>query len=99
MPTVSFDPVSMCVMEEFDTATFAQVPLDLTGDPARPVAVRADADGAYKVGVSPAWRLGKRLLGLYLPFRFRAGRPFHAGVPWKAMELGLKGMSTTLARR
>lgn len=99
MPTVSFDPVSMCVMEEFDTATFAQVPLDLTGDPARPVAVRADADGTYKVGVSPAWRLGKRLLGLYLPFRFRAGRPFHAGVPWKAMELGLKGMSTTLARR
>jgi sulfide:quinone oxidoreductase len=99
MPTVSFDPVSMCVMEEFDTATFAQVPLDLTGDPARPVAVRADANGAYKVGVSPVWRLGKRLLGLYLPFRFRAGRPFHAGVSWKAMELGLKGMSTALARR
>jgi sulfide:quinone oxidoreductase len=55
--------------------------------------------GAYRVGVSPVWRLGKKMLGLYLPFRFRAGRPFHAGAPWKAMEAGLKAMSTTLARR
>ena len=30
-----FDPVSMCVMEMFDTATFAQVPLEMTGDPPR----------------------------------------------------------------
>jgi sulfide:quinone oxidoreductase len=98
-PEVAFDPVSMCVMEEFDKATFAQVPLRATGDPARPVEVRPDADGAYRVGVSPLWRLGKKTLGLYLPLRFRNGRPFHAGVPWKAMELGLKGMSTALARR
>ena len=94
-----FDPVSMCVMEEFDTATFAQVPLELTDDPAQPVAVRADANGAYKVGVSPLWRLGKKMLGIYLPFRFKAGQPFHAGPPWRAMELGLKGMSSALARR
>jgi sulfide:quinone oxidoreductase len=98
-PTFAFDPVSMCVMEELDTATFAQVPLEVTGDPERPVAVRADADGAYRVGVSPLWRLGKKTLGLYLPLRFRAGRPFHAGAAWKAMELGLKGMSAVLARR
>jgi sulfide:quinone oxidoreductase len=96
---VVFDPVSMCVMEELDKATFAQVPLELTGDPERPVAVRGDADGAYRVGVSPAWRLGKKLLGVYLPYRFNAGRPFHAGAPWRAMDLGLKGMSTLLARR
>jgi sulfide:quinone oxidoreductase len=94
-----FDPISMCVMEELDTATFAQVPLEVTGDADRPVAVRAGADGDYRVGVSPLWRVGKKLLGLYLPFRFRAGRPFHAGVPWRAMEVGLKGMSATLARR
>ncbi len=94
-----FDPVSMCVMEELDTATFAQVPLVVTGNPDRPVAVRADADGDYRVGVSPLWRLGKKLLGVYLPFRFRAGLPFHSGAPWRAMELGLKGMSTVLARR
>jgi sulfide:quinone oxidoreductase len=95
----AFDPVSMCVMEELDKAAFAQVPLELTGDPARPVAVRPDADGAYRVGVSPLWRVGKKLLGLYLPLQFNAGRPFHAGTPWKAMELGLKGMSGALARR
>lgn len=98
-PAFAFDPVSMCVMEEFDTATFAQVPLHVTGDPARPVEVRPDANGAYKVGVSPVWRLGKKMLGLYLPFRFRAGKPFHAGAAWKAMEVGLKAMATTLARR
>jgi NADH dehydrogenase FAD-containing subunit len=98
-PRTPFDPVSMCVMEEFDTATFAQVPLTVTGDPAAPVAVRADADGDYRVGVSPAWRLGKKLLGLYLPFRFRAGLPFHAGLPWRALDTGLKGMSAVLARR
>jgi sulfide:quinone oxidoreductase len=98
-PAFGFDPVSMCVMEELDTATFAQVPLAPTGDPAAPVAVRADADGAYRVGVSPVWRLGKKALGLYLPFRFRAGRPFHAGVPWQAMDAGLRTMSALLARR
>ena len=94
-----FEPISMCVMEEFDTATFAQVPLELTGDPTHPVAVRANANGTYKVGVSPLWRLGKKMLGLYLPFRFKAGQPFHAGAPWRAMEIGLRGMSAALARK
>jgi sulfide:quinone oxidoreductase len=98
-PEFEFEPVSMCVMEELDKATFAQVPLRVTGDPDRPVEVSPDADGTYRVGVSPLWRLGKKMLGIYLPLRFRAGRPFHAGPPWKAMEIGLKGMSATLARK
>jgi sulfide:quinone oxidoreductase len=98
-PAELFDPVSMCVMEEFDKATFAQVPLEVTGDPLRPVVVRPDANGAYKVGVSQLWRIGKKMLGVYLPFRFRAGQPFHSGAPWRAMDLGLKGMSAALARR
>ena len=95
--TATFDPVSMCVMEEFDTATFAQVPLRLTGRPDRPLEVRRDRDGMYRVGSSPAWRLGRKLLGLYLLWRFRAGNPFHAGLAWKGMELGLKVMSRALA--
>lgn len=98
-PAGAFDPVSMCVMEEFNTATFAQVPLRTTGDPLRPVEVRPDANGAYKVGVSPLWRLGKKMLGIYLPLRFRNGLPFHQGAPWAAMELGLKGMAGVLARK
>ena len=98
-PADVFDAVSMCVMEEFDRATFAQVPLRVTGDPDRPVEVRPDANGAYKVGVSPLWRLGKKMLGVYLPLRFGNGLPFHDGAPWTAMELGLKGMAGALARR
>ena len=92
-----FHPVSMCVMEMFDTATFAQVPLQLTGDPLHPVEVHPGANGDYKVGVSPVWRLGKKLLGFYLPMRFHAGEPFHAGMGWQLMDVGLKVMSGVLA--
>ncbi len=95
--TAAFDPVSMCVMEQFDKATFAQVPLRLTGNPEKPIEVRPDANGLYRVGSSPVWCLGKKLLGVYLPWRFAAGNPFHAGLPWKGMELGLKVMSGLLA--
>jgi sulfide:quinone oxidoreductase len=69
------EPTSLCVMEMFDKATFAQVPLELTGDPARPVQVAATANGDSRVGVSPLWRLGKKAIGRYLPVQFRAGRP------------------------
>jgi len=93
----AFDPVSMCVMEMFDKATFAQVPLQLTGDPLRPVEVRPDAGDDYRVGVSPLWRLGKKMLGMYLPMRFSAGEPFHAGMAWQMMDVGLRGMRGVLA--
>jgi sulfide:quinone oxidoreductase len=96
-PRTSFDPVSMCIMEMFDKATFAQVPLRLTGDPKRPVEVREDADGVYKVGVSPVWRLGKKMLGAVVPMRFHAGEPFHAGTAWQLMDIGLRGMKGVLA--
>jgi NADH dehydrogenase FAD-containing subunit len=92
-----FDPVSMCIMEMFDKATFAQVPLALTGDPSRPVTVRANADGDYKVGTGTTWRLGKKMLGMTVPMRFHAGEPFHAGLAWQMMDVGLKGMSAVLA--
>ena len=92
-----FDPVSMCIMEMLDKATFAQVPLELTGDPASPVAVRTGADGDYKVGTGTTWRLAKKMLGMTVPMRFHAGEPFHAGLGWQAMEVGLKGMSGVMA--
>ncbi len=96
-PRTSFDPVSMCIMEMFDTAAFAQVPLRLTGDPTRPVEVRTEDDGQYKVGVSPIWRLGKKMLGAVVPMRFHAGEPFHAGTAWQFMDVGLRGMKGVLA--
>jgi hypothetical protein len=61
------------------------VPLELTGDPQQPVAVRANANGTYRVGVSPLWRIGKKMLGIYLPFRFKAesrSSPAHPGAGW-----------------
>ena len=97
-PEIAFEPISMCVMEQFDKATFAQVPLKLTGVPEKPVEVDSAAAEAYKVGSYAAWRLGKKALGYYLPFRFALGNPFHAGVPWKGMEAGLKGMSSLMAK-
>jgi sulfide:quinone oxidoreductase len=96
-PECSFEPTSMCVMEQFDKATFAQVPLRLTGVADKPVEVRPDRPGLYRVGSSATWRLGKKLLGVYLPWRFAAGEPFHAGLPWKGMEAGLRVMSRLLA--
>lgn len=88
----------MCVMEQFDQATFAQVPLRLTNIPERPVeVVRGNGLPRYMVGTSRLWRLGKKMIGIYLPWRFKAGEPFHAGLAWKGMEVGLRAMSSALA--
>lgn len=92
-----FEPVSMCIMEQLDKATFAQVPLRTTGDPERPVEVREDRIEQYRVGSGEIWRAGKKLLGVTLPGRFRAGKPFHAGASWAAMETGLKVMASLFA--
>ena len=97
-PELDFDPVSMCVMEQFDKATFAQVPLRLTGDPAKPIEVRPDANGDYRVGSSKAWRAGKKMLGHSVPWRFSRGEPFHGGAFWRGMDLGLRAMSGVLAK-
>ena len=66
-----------------------------------PVGARAIGMGGAFVAVTddataPYWNPAG---GVYLPYRFKAGRPFHAGLPWQAMDAGLKGMSTLLARR
>jgi hypothetical protein len=42
--------------------------------------------------------VGKQVLGLYLPWRFGSGEPFHAGFAWEVMDLGLKVISKVLAR-
>jgi len=93
-----FEPMSMCVMEELNRATFAQVPLKYTGDPVKPVTVDTADVEQYRVGVSPLWRVGKKILGLYLPWRFGSGEPFHAGLAWDAMDVGLKAMAKIMAR-
>jgi sulfide:quinone oxidoreductase len=97
-PDVDFEPMSLCVMEEFNRATFASVPLAYTDDPLKPIAVDTKDEAAYRVGVSPMWRLGTKVLGIYVPWRFGSGEPFHAGFAWDAMDLGLKVMSKFLAK-
>ncbi len=97
-PEADFEPMSLCVMEEMNRATFASVPLTYTDDPLKPVAVDETEESAYRVGVSPIWRLGKKVLGIYVPWRFGSGEPFHAGFAWDAMDLGLKVMSKFLAK-
>ena len=37
------------------------------------------------------------MLGATVPMRFHAGEPFHAGLGWQMMEVGLKGMSAMLS--
>jgi sulfide:quinone oxidoreductase len=93
-----FDPVSMCVMEQFDKATFAKVPLRLTGNPADPIEVRPGAEDDYEVGSSRVWRMGKKMLGLSVPWRFGRGQPFHGGAFWAAMNTGLKAMAGLFAK-
>jgi len=92
-PVNPFDPISMCVMEQFDKATFAKVPLRLTGVPADPIEVRPGAEDEYEVGSSRVWRMGKKMLGLSVPWRFGRGEPFHGGAFWAGMNTGLKGMA------
>lgn len=96
-PKVKYNhPVSMYVLDEFDTATFAQIPLEIKNFYQQTAEVAADDSEGYRVGTSPVWRYGKKLLGMYLPQRFRAGKPLHSGLAWQGMEAGLKMMSQVL---
>lgn len=96
-PSMVFEPTSMCIMEQFDNATFAQVPLRLTGRPELPVEVRPEAASLYRVGTSVPWRLGKTLIFSTVFWRFGRGEPFHAGTFWSMMDAGLRVMSRFLA--
>ena len=96
-PTAAFDPVSMCIMEQLDRATFAQVPLRLTGNPEAGCAVREEDAELYRVGSGPLWRMAKKLLGAAIPQRFTSGKPFHAGASWAVMEAGVKVMAAAFS--
>jgi len=95
----TFSLTSMYVMEQADTATFAEVPLRLTGEPLQPVDVDEGRWDQYLVGSSPLWRAGKSLLGSYVPRRFSAGHPLHAGPVGAGVDLGVKATTSTLASR
>lgn len=86
-------------MERFDEATFAQLPPRLTPVPGKPVEVDPWLLDAYEISSYPAsWRMGKKMLGYYPPFRFDLGDPSHAGGPWEVMVVGPEAMSGLMAK-
>jgi sulfide:quinone oxidoreductase len=61
------------------------------------VRLSSGAEAEYKVGVSPLWRMGKRMFASYLLMRFAAGEPFHAGAGRRLMAVGMRAMAGMLA--
>jgi sulfide:quinone oxidoreductase len=92
-----FEPVSVQIIEMLDKAAFAQLPLEVTGDPDHPVRLRSGGDAEYKVGVSPRWRAGKRMFSSYLLTQFATAKPFRTGPGWRFMDLGGRAMADVLA--
>jgi NADH dehydrogenase FAD-containing subunit len=88
-PMAAFDPVSMCIMEQFDKATFAQVPLRVTDNPeCRLLSGSAPPSCiGWARGPSGGWPRS-----CWEP-PFRSGSPrgtVPAGPTWTAMEAGVK---------
>jgi hypothetical protein len=81
------------IIEMLDKAAFAQLPLQVTGDPDHPVRLGSGGDVEYKVGISPLWRAGKRMFSSYLLMQFAAAEPFQAGPGWRFMDLGVRAMA------
>jgi sulfide:quinone oxidoreductase len=88
----TFDPLSMCIMEQLDSGLYAQVPLQLTGDPTRAVEVPEQRWNDYIVRGSRLWQMGK--WGMYMMLALQMGRlkTFHEGPLWSAMEVMTRGM-------
>ena len=76
-----------------DSAAFAQLPLEPSGDPEHPLRLRAGAESEYKVGVSPRWRAAKRMFASSLLGRFAAGEPFQTGPGRRLMGVGVRAMA------
>jgi sulfide:quinone oxidoreductase len=92
-PDHEFDPVSMCIMEQFDAGLYAQVPLSIQDDPNSPKAImRPGADADYVVRRSRLWQMGK--WGMYMTMVAQMGtmHTFHEGPIWNGMDLMIKGM-------
>ncbi|HYO87161.1 MAG TPA: FAD-dependent oxidoreductase [Candidatus Limnocylindrales bacterium] len=91
-PRFMFEPVSKFVLEGWDSGMFAQTPFSLEGG------LHVDvANPQYRTGHSPLWRMGKKMLGTMVPWRFSQGEPFNAGLSSTGLELGVKIMTGVMA--
>ncbi|MCO5224018.1 MAG: FAD-dependent oxidoreductase [Thermomicrobiales bacterium] len=91
-PDDRFTPLSMCIMEQFDSGLYAQVPLVWDGDGSSPVAVDSVRASDYTVRDNRLWQVGK--MGMYMTMVAQMGsfHTFHEGAIWSAMEKMIKGM-------
>lgn len=89
-PRFGFQPTAMVVMEQLDSATYAQVPLAESGDV-------AGGGSSSRVGTSPLWRVAKRALFTQVMHRFRAGLPIQRGVGWRGIDATRRLMANTIA--
>jgi len=91
-PHFMFEPVSKFVLEGWDDGMFAQTPFSLEGG------LHVDVNNPqYRTGRSPLWRMGKKMLGTMVPWRFSHGEPFNAGLSSTGLELGVKIMTGMMA--
>lgn len=95
-PRVVFVPTSVLLVDELDSAIFAQVPLHMSDTPAAPVQV-VETEARYLLGASPAWRVGRKAMSRYLAWRLRSGKPFHGGLVWRGIQQGLEWMERAFA--
>jgi sulfide:quinone oxidoreductase len=96
-PGREYRPRTLWLMDQLDTASFAQVPLRDDGEPVGELGVTSDALG-YRVGTSALWRLAKRFVGAYVPWRYRHGLPCHGSPSGSVVNAALRVMAGTLAR-
>jgi sulfide:quinone oxidoreductase len=89
------DPRAVCILQQLDRATFAQVPLAAGDDGVTGVAAETDQ---HRVGQSLLARAGRRAVSSLLLRRFRAGMPVHTGYSGIILETGRKVLSRTVAR-
>ena len=82
---VHFKPTTIVMLDTLDHAAFVRVPLTNQG--------KASRTQRYRMGVSPTWRMSKHMLGVYVPWRVKAGKPFSAGLPYRGMSFGLKTLT------
>ena len=82
---------SMCVMEQFDKATFAQVPLRLTGVPEKPIEVDPAATRRLQGGVLRGVAAGEEGAWLLPAVPVRARQPFPRWHPLEGDGAGSEG--------
>jgi NADH dehydrogenase FAD-containing subunit len=91
-PRLRFDPMHLSEMEDFDRSALTysfRPPGGVAGIAMDGMETSSNLGGLHRIGSSLLWTPARRMRSAYLPWRFKAGNPFHADAPWKGLEAGL----------